>query len=101
MRYSADVVFTRAKIAVFVDGCYWHGCPEHFVAPKTNVGYWGPKIAKNQRRDAEFDRLLKDTGWTVVREWEHVEPADIADRVEAAMRPQRLSVMPAADSTSR
>ncbi|GAA4361934.1 very short patch repair endonuclease [Angustibacter luteus] len=85
-RYTADVVFTRARVAVFVDGCYWHGCPEHYKEPRTNTGYWAPKIARNRERDALVDGLLLLEGWTVIRVWEHEPVEDIADRVEAAVR---------------
>lgn len=82
----ADLVFRRAKVAVFIDGCYWHGCPEHGTTAKTNVGYWTPKIARNKERDAETDRLLSEAGWTVVRAWEHEDPAGVADQVLVAVR---------------
>src|SRR4051812_26626250 len=74
VRNRADVVFTRAKVAVFVDGCFWHGCPEHYMPSKTNVDYWAPKIAANRARDHAFDRLLQQSGWKVVRVWEHEDP---------------------------
>jgi DNA mismatch endonuclease, patch repair protein len=66
-----DVVFTRARVAVFLDGCFWHGCPEHGSAPKRNAAYWLPKIARNRERDDQADRLLEEAGWAVVRIWEH------------------------------
>jgi DNA mismatch endonuclease (patch repair protein) len=86
MRNRADVVFTRAKVALFVDGCFWHGCPDHYWPSKTNVDYWTPKIAANQARDCRFDARLRDAGWTVLRAWEHEDPTDVADRVEAVVR---------------
>lgn len=86
VRWKADVVFTRAKVAVFIDGCYWHQCPEHSKPPSRNVEYWGPKLEKNVARDREFDRQLRESGWTVVRAWEHESPRAVADRVEAAVR---------------
>lgn len=82
----ADLVFTRAKIAVFVDGCYWHGCSEHGTTAKTNVTYWSPKIARNKARDADTDEQLTAAGWSVVRVWEHEDPADVADRITARVR---------------
>lgn len=81
-RNRADVVFTRARVAVFLDGCFWHGCPEHYMPSKTNVGYWTPKIAANQERDRRVDMMLWRAGWTVVRVWEHDDPAAVADQVE-------------------
>jgi len=66
-----DIAFTRARVAVFLDGCFWHGCPEHGSVPKANTSYWLPKIARNRDRDREADRLLAAAGWLVVRIWEH------------------------------
>ncbi|MFE7223422.1 very short patch repair endonuclease [Nocardioides sp. NPDC057577] len=82
----ADLVFTRTRVAVFVDGCYWHGCPDHGTTAQTNAGYWGPKIARNRERDAETDRILADAGWQVVRVWEHEDPAEVALAIFAAVR---------------
>src|SRR4051812_21799812 len=77
----ADLVFTRAKVAVFVDGCYWHGCPEHGTTAKTNATYWGPKIRGNRERDAETDRLLLEAGWVTVRIWEHDDAHEAARHI--------------------
>ena len=85
-RHTADVVFTRAKVAVFVDGCWWHGCPEHYVRAKTNTAYWHTKIERNVARDAKVAALLSEAGWTVVRAWEHEDPQAVAERVERAVR---------------
>jgi len=73
---SVDIAFTRAKVAVFVDGCFWHGCPVHGTQSKANSAWWLEKIAKNQSRDAETNEHLASLGWTVIRIWEHVPPAD-------------------------
>lgn len=81
LRRTADIVFTRQKIAIFIDGCYWHGCPEHYVAAKTNVEYWGAKIAANIARDAETSDALSEAGWTVLRYWSHTRPEEIADSI--------------------
>jgi DNA mismatch endonuclease, patch repair protein len=70
-RVKADIVFTRDRIAVFVDGCFWHGCPEHGNSPSVNTGYWGPKLARNKERDVRVTSELKADGWSVVRIWEH------------------------------
>jgi DNA mismatch endonuclease (patch repair protein) len=67
----ADIVFSRRRIAVFVDGCYWHGCPSHYVPPATNTAYWSAKIEGNRRRDAATTTALVDAGWIVIRIWEH------------------------------
>lgn len=71
LKYEADLVFTKARIAVFIDGCYWHVCPDHHTSPKTNAEFWARKFEGNQRRDAETDRLLREAGWQVIRIWEH------------------------------
>lgn len=86
LRRTADIVFTRRRVAVFIDGCYWHGCPLHLMLPKSNVAYWIPKIEANRRRDEETNRLLSEAGWTVLRFWEHESPVDVADTVERAVR---------------
>lgn len=86
-----DVVFTRAKVAVFVDGCYWHSCPEHGTSPRTNSDYWAPKLARNVERDREHDKALQEAGWTVVRIWEHVPVGAAVDAVERAIDRTRLS----------
>lgn len=86
VRRTADVVFTRRKVAVFVDGCFWHGCPEHYRAPSANSTYWGDKRARNVARDLEVNTLLEDAGWCVVRVWEHESPASAAHRVADLVR---------------
>lgn len=72
-----DIVFTRSRVAVFVDGCFWHGCPDHQNVPKTNRGYWIPKLQRNSERDREVDEALTGANWLVMRVWEH-EDADVA-----------------------
>lgn len=92
LRRTADVVFRPAKVAVFIDGCYWHGCPEHYVPPKTNQGYWSVKVATNMARDRDTDSRLADAGWTVLRFWEHESPDLCALQIAAAvdkLRPRR------------
>ena len=84
-RRRADIVFSRARVAVFVDGCFWHSCPEHATSPATNAEWWGEKLRRNIERDRETDRHLADSGWTSVRIWEHESVSDAADRVEAAL----------------
>lgn len=86
LRRRADLVFRGARVAVFVDGCFWHGCPEHHQEPETNSDFWQDKIAKNRDRDRDTDRRLRDAGWSVVRIWEHEDPETAADRVERAVR---------------
>lgn len=86
VRTRADIVFSKAKIAVFVDGCFWHGCPEHFISPKTNVNYWSAKITKNRDRDERVDRIMLEAGWAVNHIWEHEDPESAADLVERSWR---------------
>lgn len=68
---GADIAFTDQHVAIFVDGCFWHGCPEHFSEPKSNIKYWRAHIEANKKRDRETDARLKEEGWTVMRLWEH------------------------------
>lgn len=68
-------------MAVFVDGCFWHGCPEHYVAPKKNAEFWRDKIAGNKVRDSETDKLLRSGGWRVVRVWEHEDMTEAANHI--------------------
>ena len=86
VRRSADLVFTRARVAVFVDGCFWHCCPEHFRIPATNRDYWEPKLAANVARDRQTDELLATHGWTVIRVWEHEVAIEAATRIENVVR---------------
>ena len=78
LRRTADVVFKSAKVAVFVDGCFWHGCPTHARPTKSNTKWWAEKIQANKVRDKQTTRLLKDAGWAVIRVWEHEPPASAA-----------------------
>lgn len=94
VRRQADVVFGPARVAVFVDGCFWHGCPIHGTAAKANADFWRDKIATNKKRDADTDARLAAAGWKVLRVWEHEEPVDAARRIARAVRRRR----PAADS---
>jgi len=85
-RRSIDIAFTRAKVAVFVDGCFWHGCPDHGVAPRNNAAWWAEKLAVNQRRDMDTDEHLRLLGWLVIRVWEHHDVAEVTDVVAEAVR---------------
>ncbi|HCB34359.1 MAG TPA: very short patch repair endonuclease [Acidimicrobiaceae bacterium] len=82
LRREADIVFIRTQVAVFVDGCFWHGCPTHGTRPRRNAQYWSEKISRNRRRDADTDTRLAADGWTPVRVWEHEPPEEAADRIE-------------------
>jgi DNA mismatch endonuclease, patch repair protein len=81
-----DIVFTARRLVVFIDGCFWHGCPQHGHIPKTNPGYWGPKIEGNQRRDEKQRKALEAVDWDVLRIWEHVDPMTATDQIIAAYR---------------
>ena len=81
MRRRADLLFRSARVAVFVDGCFWHGCPEHGTQPKSNAIWWAEKIAANIQRDRDTDRRLTEAGWQVVRVWEHEPAAQAAQRI--------------------
>ncbi|MYX76262.1 very short patch repair endonuclease [Streptomyces sp. SID3915] len=89
LRRTADLVFRPAKVAVFIDGCYWHGCPEHYVPPKTNSGYWSDKVARNMARDHDTNSRLKEAGWTVLRFWEHEPPLTCAAAITSTVRRKR------------
>jgi len=80
-----DIVFTRARLAVFVDGCFWHQCPLHGNVPRANTAYWGPKLARNVGRDRAVDEALAGAGWTVLRAWEHERATEVAERVRATL----------------
>lgn len=86
LRRRADLVFTKARIAVFSDGCYWHGCPDHYRAARRNDDFWSDKIAKNRARDRDTDSKLLTAGWLVIRVWEHEDPVEAADRIALAVR---------------
>lgn len=89
LRRRADIVFLRERIAVMVDGCFWHKCPEHGTWPKQNAAWWRDKIEANQRRDRDTDRRLAEAGWAVVRVWEHERPEAAAERVIAEVQARR------------
>lgn len=85
VRRRADIVFTGRRVAVFVDGCFWHGCPEHATWPTANAVFWREKIEANRQRDVDTNERLIAAGWTVVRVWEHEDPEAAADRIKAAL----------------
>ena len=91
LRRTADMVFPRAKVAVFLDGCFWHGCPEHHSVAVTNATFWADKVKNNTARDRDTDRRLEDSGWVVVRVWEHEDPATAARRVQAVVASRRAA----------
>ncbi|MFC5061137.1 very short patch repair endonuclease [Actinomycetospora atypica] len=90
LRRRADLVFGPSRVAVFIDGCFWHGCPEHGnPRPRSNAWYWPEKIQRNRDRDADTDRRLAAAGWLVVRAWEHDPPEHVAEVVAGAVAARR------------
>jgi DNA mismatch endonuclease, patch repair protein len=86
VRRHADIVFPRQRIAVFVDGCFWHSCPDHATFPKANRDWWEEKLQANRDRDEDTDRRLRANGWESIRVWEHEDAQNAAVRIEAAVR---------------
>ena len=86
VRRTADLVFPRAKVAVFLDGCFWHGCPEHHTVASANAKFWADKVEANRKRDRDTDSRLTEAGWVSVRIWEHEDVAEAARRVEEVVR---------------
>ena len=85
-RVRPDIVFTRHRVAIFVDGCFWHSCPTHGNSPRVNTGYWLPKLKRVIERDRRANSLLKKAGWMVMRFWEHLPAENVAERVASALR---------------
>lgn len=88
-RRRVDIAFSTARVAVFVDGCFWHGCPEHATWPASNADFWRQKIETNQRRDRDTDAQLREAGWQVVRVWEHEDPVIAATKIASLVRAER------------
>ena len=89
VRREADIVFRRARVAVFVDGCFWHGCPEHATWPSANADWWRTKIERNRERDAETNRLMTEDGWRPIRIWEHEDPDEAVELIVATLDARR------------
>ena len=83
------MVFSRARVAVFLDGCFWHGCPEHHTVAKANAEFWAEKVSGNRARDRDTDARLEAEGWACVRVWEHEDPSEAAARVADVVRARR------------
>ena len=77
----ADIVFRSVKVAIFVDGCFWHGCPIHGTQAKANAEFWRTKIRQNQKRDADTTKQLENAGWKVIRVWEHEDPINASEKI--------------------
>jgi DNA mismatch endonuclease (patch repair protein) len=86
LRRKADIVFTRARVAVFIDGCYWHGCPDHCRLSGRNVDWWTEKVTGTRQRDSDTDVALTAAGWEVIRAWEHEDPSAVAAHVDKVVR---------------
>ncbi|MDX3100461.1 very short patch repair endonuclease [Nonomuraea angiospora] len=100
IRRKADVVFLADRVAVFVDGCFWHGCPEHYRPSTRNAEFWREKIEGNKARDAETTEQLVAAGWTVIRIWEHEDPAAAADKVGHVITRLRLDAAATATAST-
>lgn len=100
-RRTVDIAFTRARLAVFVDGCFWHSCPEHATYPSANGAWWAAKLATNQQRDRATTEHLEAAGWTVVRVWEHEAAEHVADRIEDLVRTKASAGVPTVHSKPR
>lgn len=85
-RRTMDVAFTKQRVAIFVDGCFWHGCTHHRGVPAANNAWWQVKLAKNVARDADTTAHLQELGWAVVRVWEHETSGEALERIESALR---------------
>lgn len=90
VRSKPDIVFGAKRVAVYVDGCFWHGCPEHFIPPKNNATWWDEKISANKRRDAATRARLTELGWTVLAFWEHQDLDEAAAAIVAALSTNSL-----------
>jgi DNA mismatch endonuclease (patch repair protein) len=90
-RRTIDIAFTRARLAVYIDGCFWHGCPVHATSPKANAAWWADKISANRARDVDVTAQLEDLGWTVMRFWEHEQPSDVVTQVLGQLKARRGS----------
>ena len=93
LRTRADLVFRTARVAVFVDGCFWHGCPQHGTWPKANADWWRAKIRDNRARDTRTNLALRRAGWLVIRIWAHRQPDDAAKQIAGVLR-RRLNSLP-------
>lgn len=88
-RRTIDIAFPGPRVAVFVDGCYWHRCPIHHIPAKNNADWWADKLQRNVERDRETDEALRDAGWTVLRLWEHEEARTAVETVQGLLRSVR------------
>jgi DNA mismatch endonuclease (patch repair protein) len=92
LRSTADIVFRPVRVAVFIDGCFWHSCPDHGTRPTANGAYWSNKLQRNRERDAQTDELLSEAGWLVIRVWEHENAPAAASRIVSVVRDRRAAL---------
>lgn len=85
-RFRVDIGWKSRRIAVFIDGCFWHACPEHVTIPKRNAEWWETKLMANSARDRRTDEVLRSRGWTVLRFWEHEPPGDVAAAIRTHLK---------------
>lgn len=100
LRTRVDIAFTKQHVAVFIDGCFWHRCPEHGTMPKQNIEYWRPKLEGNAQRDVSTNESLTALGWSVLRFWEHESAAEVARRIIEAVSARRSESRAAAARSS-
>ncbi len=98
VRRTADMVFPKQRVAIYIDGCFWHGCPSHYVAPKTNSDYWSTKITDNTQRDRDTDKRLAEEGWLGLRFWEHEDPEVAARTIRRVVRERSALPRPSSPS---
>ena len=91
-RARPDIVFTKQKVAVFIDGCFWHSCSQHATTPRANQNWWVEKLAANVERDGRHQSELENAGWLVLRFWEHEDPEDVVSHVESEVRRRGASM---------
>lgn len=101
LRRRADMAFPSRLVAVFVDGCFWHGCRRHMTWPENNAEWWREKIEANRARDRDTNTKLRSAGWTVVRVWEHESPSRAADRIRRAAAVERRGARAVVDRSKR
>lgn len=94
VRRTADMVFSSVRVAVFLDGCFWHGCAEHHTVAATNATFWAEKVLANRARDRDTDRRLADAGWTSIRVWEHEDPHVAASKIRKIVDERRATGRP-------
>lgn len=101
LRRTIDIAFPRQHVAIFIDGCYWHGCPEHYSSPKANAEFWREKVERNRARDADTTARLEAAGWTVLRFWTHQTPASIAAQIETVVSASQRAIAARSSSPTR